>query len=383
MEIPDWKIHLKAVFQVIERVFTFLFMRFIKDKFLVKLLFLVIGVLPPLYIIGYITLYGLYFGSAKASILTLVMQYIPFNRFACLSVGLLFTGITAFIWWLYVSWRDRKKLGTKLHNLILIPALFVVLMHIGLMLFFATQDIMNREVLLKLLLIWTGPLTILLLVGIMKFLYHSLGVAIAGAIITMLVYLLIFKEVQSLLYYPFLLVGTWTMAKLLRKHHTNSFGVIWSGTLCFLLCLLYVCRTVWGVNVSPRVWIPVLASVVLSYGMSKWLHKIYIRWRERRNAQKKDNTALQFSHMADIGIYYWSITTLTVIPMAVFIMYTTGSYIGGILKQSAIYTDGTIRLGETSIPGNVVTSDSESLYISTPERTLKVVRPGNQSVVIE
>lgn len=377
--------YLNVIIGLINKIIAFILNYWISKHLLLRSIFLMVGVLPFLYVIGYITLYGLYFGGAKASILSLALQYVPFNRFACVSVGLLLTGLTAFIWWIYVLFRDRKKQKLKLSLIVLVVTIFLIMLHGHLLLFFVTQDFFNIDNLLKFSLIWTGPVTLFIILSIMRVIRNLYGLVLVAGVIMLIVYFHLVRDVSEETFYPFFIIGTGILTALLKRDHSNAIGITWLITLIFTVVVTYMgCKTL-GLEIYNNRWILLLLSIVLSYLLARVIYSTYQkrgRWLNK-NKSETDSLRLRFSNILDIGLYYWSVVILLVAPLIIFIIFSTGSYIGETLKISTIFVSGAIRIGNQDILGNVVSNDDDYMYISTPQRTLVVVRPGSQSVVIK
>jgi hypothetical protein len=355
------QVHIEKILGLINKVITLILSQWISKQLLLRSILIAAGVIPLLFVIGYITLYGLYFGGAKSSILSLAVEYVPFNRFACVAVGLLLTGLTAFIWWIYVLFRDRRQQKLKLSLIVLVVTIFLIMLHGHLLLFFVTQDFLNIDTFLKFSLIWTGPVTLFIILSIMKVVRNSYGLVLISSGITFLTYIHLISKVSVETFYPFIIIGIGISTALLKKGHKNGFGVTWFFTLIITVLFIIGCKSL-GLGTFKSRGLLLLSSIVLSYVLARVIYSIYQKKRKLNSSEPRRNSLrLRFSNILDTGIYYWSVVILLVAPLMIFILFSTGSY----------------------IRGNVISNDNDYIYISTPERTLVIVRPGGQSVIVK
>lgn len=72
-----------------------------------KVMLGLLGSFPLFYFMGYLILYGYFFGEADHSLLDVVIKSIPINRSSCYIAGFIFSGIVAF----FISTYKLKGLG--------------------------------------------------------------------------------------------------------------------------------------------------------------------------------------------------------------------------------------------------------------------------------
>lgn len=378
----EFKEYLLKVVEITNKAITFIITHWISRQILLRSFLLILGIMPLLYCIGYIILYGLYFGGAKSSILSLTLQYVPFNRFACISVGLLFTGFTAFIWWIYVLLRDRKKFKYKWSLIVFIISIFMVMMQGHLLLFFVTQDFLNLNHFMKFSLIWLGPVAVIIIWKIMKVVHDLYGLVLVSLGIMIFLHSLLTNEVTGETFYLFLIIGTGSMTALLKKYHTNRFGIIWFFTFIFTVMIISIAVIINGVEFDRIRWLFILLSLSFSFLFARII-EFLLKRREERMQINQGTMKLRFNNILDTGIYYWSVIILLIVPLTIFLIFSTGSYIGETLRMYNIYTSGTVTINEQIIQGDVISNDNEYMYVSTPQRTLLILHPGSQVIIVK
>ncbi|MED4781007.1 hypothetical protein [Brevibacillus choshinensis] len=268
LEIKEWG----------EKIISFLLTN--STVYILKVLLGVLGISQLLYLLGYLSLYGFFFGGSDNSLLDVGLKYVPFSYFLCVVTGIFIAGFVLF-YCTFIKLTFDKKIEIKetIITLILFPAA-VNLLYPG-------------------------------IVANAKFVYNS----------------------QNLLTFMF-------------------------------------------------VWIyPILITITL---VITW---VTIKFFKRLLGSNKgsDVNRKNFNFIQTI-IYFSCITSLVivlVVPLISLLTFSTGNSMGSILVDSRLYLNEEIKIKENIYSGKVVGSDSNYLYISTPNRKLLRITLDGETQIIK
>ncbi|KFN11674.1 MAG: hypothetical protein E7L01_15495 [Paenibacillus macerans] len=148
--------------------------------YLLKAALGLIGSIPIFYFIGYLLLYGYFFGGTDHSFLDVVMRSVPINRSSCYIAGFIFSGIVTF----FISIYKLKGLGKAFLIFGLLYFFFAPTVSL-LIILFSANFAFEFSVIIKFLLVWLLPVLTAVLIISASFLitilskhYKAIGLVI-------------------------------------------------------------------------------------------------------------------------------------------------------------------------------------------------------------
>jgi hypothetical protein len=290
-----------------------------------KAIISIIGLIPIFYVIGYLLLYGLYFGNSETSLIDIVIKFVPINKTACYIAGFIITGIIAF----FISIFMLKGLGKIF--LIAGAVYFILASTLSLLfIFFNANSNFNWSEISKLLLVWIGPLI--------------------GSI-------LIFISIK--------------LGNILSNHLKEVFSAIIISLVVFLF-----------IKKVDIVWLE-LSYMILSVFLSWFFILIFKRKKSnvedpKTSHQSKSSKKRSFKEFIYSIVLVISLIIVIIIPLFTSTMFFTGIYFGNVLELVKLLKEDQIKIGDNLYRGQIIATDSDYIYISDSNRKLiKLTSDGN------
>lgn len=279
-----------------------------------------LGAIPVFHYMGYLILYGYFFGAADHSLLDVLIKDVPISRSTCYIAGFIFTAISIF--WISSAFLYRH-VGKVFFIFSMLYFLFATSMSF-MFIFFSANSSFSIPVLGKFLLVWLSP-------------------ALVAAII-------------------------WGSNYLAQKSYMYAkeiiLGVLSAAVSFFLLRIL---NMIWIVLIY--IGLAVIFSVLFIY-ISKNCSKPKAEISADSDISSKkvmDFTLKEF--MAYISLVV-SLMIVIVFPLTSFVVFSTGNYLGFSLSTFDLLKSENILVKDSVIKGKLVSKDDDNLYISTTSRTL-------------
>lgn len=316
----DLVLHLKR-YHVIRTLNTNNWREFLSGNVFVlvlKAILAAIGTFPIFYLVGYLILYGYFFGQTDNALLDIVIKNIPLNRFSCYIAGFIFSGVVAY----FISLYRLKGVGLPFLIFGFAYFLFASSISLSLILINANSSFAISEI-FKIMLIWLIPIIVSLL-----------------------------------------LISIYYLANVVSKHYK----VICAVTIICSVIPIFLTRTL------GLVW-SILFYLVAAIMISALIIKLMERYPILNNAdnelrKKSDGFKFSLAEFFFFLLFVISLFIVIIIPMLCFILFSTGNYISSTLSLVGLTTNEEIRVKDTIINGKLVTEDEHYLYISTTSRTL-------------
>lgn len=285
---------------------------------ILKAILAAVGTLPIFYLVGYLILYGYFFGQTDNALLDIVIKSIPLNRFSCYIAGFIFSGIVVF----FISLFRLKGLGLPFLIFGFAYFLFASSISLSFILINANSSFSNFEI-VKIMLIWLAPIIVSLL-----------------------------------------LISMHYLAKVLSKHYI----IICSVTIICLLIPIFLTKIlglVWSI------FFYLVTTILISAGLIKLMERYPILNRTKKELrQQSSRYKFSISEFFFFLLFGTSLFIVIIIPMFCFILFSTGNYISSTLSIVGLSTNEEIRVNDTIIDGKLVAQNDHYLYISTTSRTL-------------
>ncbi|MDN4083289.1 hypothetical protein [Paenibacillus polymyxa] len=288
--------------------------------FVLKAILAAIGSIPIFYFIGYLILYGYFFGQTNHSLLDVVIKNVPLNRSSCYIAGFIFSGIVAF----FISLYKLKGIGKTFLIFGLIYFFFASTISLLLILFNANSSF-EILIMFKFLLVWFFPVLVSVLLISISFLVNVLSKH--------------YKTIGLML----------IICCFIPLISTKKFGLMWSLTLYLVIVIS-------------------LSAIVIKFIESDW--RSATKERSKKQKPNPEKFKFSFSEFLFFILFVISLFVVIVVPMLCFIMFSTGNYIGSTLSLVGLTTSEDIKIKDTLISGKLITEDDNYLYISTTSRTL-------------
>lgn len=279
-----------------------------------------IGAIPVFHYMGYLILYGYFFGAADHSLLDVLIKDVPISGSTCYIAGFIFTAIAIF--WISAFFLFRR-VGKMFFIFSMLYFLFATSLSF-MFIFFSANSSFSITVLGKFLLVWLSP-------------------ALVAAII-------------------------WSSTYLAKKSYMYAkeiiMGVIFAALSFFLLMVL---NTIWVVLIY--IGLAFLLSILfinISRKCSKPKAEINI---DSEVSTKKIRGFTLKEFLAYISLVV-SLMIVIVFPITSFVVFSTGNYLGFSLSTFDLLKSENIQVKDSEIEGKLVSKDDDNLYISTTSRTL-------------
>ncbi|HBU85169.1 MULTISPECIES: hypothetical protein [Paenibacillus] len=314
--------HLKT-YQIIKTVNLNNWMEFISGNifvFVLKAVLTAIGTFPVFYLIGYLILYGYFFGQTDNALLDIVIKNVPLNRFSCYIAGFLFSGVVAY----FISLYRLKGLGLTFILFGFFYFLFASTISLSLILINANSSF-NISIFIRFMLVWLIPLLVSLF-----------------------------------------LIAMFYLTNVISKHYKIILAVL---IICGLIPIIFakMFGLLWSLLVYSA-FVIILSSVIINI-----MERSPRTTLNRPNSdQKKKSTGFKFSfkEFFYFVLFVISLFIVIVIPMLSFIFFSTGNYISTTLDLVNLTASEEIQIKGTIINGKLVAEDDRYLYISTTSKNL-------------
>jgi len=288
--------------------------------FILKAFFAAIGTFPVFYIVGYLILYGYFFGQTENALLEIVMKNVPFSSISCYIAGFIFSGIVAF----FISLYRLKGLGIPFVIFGFIYFLFASTISLSLILINTNSSLSLPEI-LKFMLVWLFPI-------------------LASLLIIFIFYL----------------------TNILVKHY-KIIGIV---TISCSAIPIFLPRVL-GLFLSIIIYI--ISVILLSGVIIKFVERrphFSITKRKKVSRQNQANFKFTIAEFFFLILLATALIVVIIIPIFCFILFSTGNYISSTLSLVGLTRNEEIRINGTTINGKLVAENEHYLYISTTSRTL-------------
>lgn len=314
--------HLKT-YQIIKTVNSNNWIEFISGNifvFVLKAILTAIGTFPIFYLIGYLILYGYFFGQTDNSLLDIIIKNVPLNRFSCYIAGFLFSGVVAY----FISLYRLKGLGSTFVLFGIFYFLFASTISLSLILINANSSF-NISIFIRFMLVWLFPLLVSLFLIAMFYLTNVISK-----------------------HYKIILVML-VICAIIPVIFAKTFGLLWS-------LLVY------------SAFVIILSSVIINI-MER---SPRIKLNRPNSNEKKEPTGFKFTfkELFFFILFVISLFIVIIIPLLSFIFYSTGNYISTTLDLVNLTASEEIQIKGKVINGKLIAEDDRYLYISTTSKTL-------------
>lgn len=285
-----------------------------------KVMLGLLGSFPIFYFMGYLILYGYFFGETDHSLLDVVIKNIPINRSSCYIAGFIFSGIVAF----FISIYKLKGLGKLFQIFGLIFFIYSSTISLLYILFNANSSFEILEF-VKFLFIWFFPATVAVL-------------------------LLSARYLANILFKHYKVIGIVMIV-------VSLFPIFLSKQLGLILSLLLYFTIV----------------ITLSTLLIRITHKGWFPAGKKKSKKQKINPSkhtFSFNEFWFYILFVVSLLVVIIVPLLCFIMFSTGNYLGSALSIVGLTKSEDIRIKGTLLDGKLIAEDDNYLYISTSSRTL-------------
>jgi hypothetical protein len=348
----------------------------------------IVGLPNLIFILGYLLLYGLFFGGSEQSLIDIVINYVPFNYFTCILVGVVFIGVTIFFWAFLQIFKN--KLLPKLPS-ILVFLLFFFALNISLIMILMSQSYMEFSYFIKVFAIWIGPIVtaMILLIGYFlgKSFFNNYGLFIAAITFSYFVLILIYnanlldgmspslsKLISGLIIFILSILVYMVLDKF--NNNKNTHGIILG--LSFFIGDIF---SIFNTDIKLIMTI-IIITIIFCYVCYVIVRKIKVKKEiaQQTNSEiEKKNKMLTKEHFLVYFSLLGSLAISVLIPIIAMMVYSTGSYIGEVLKVTE-KNQPAKNLINNNLSGHIVAKDDIYLYISSPERKLVVIRLDNGNI---
>ncbi|OLS33397.1 hypothetical protein [Bacillus sp. MRMR6] len=354
---------------------------------IIRIAIWIVGVPNLIFIIGYLLLYGLFFGGSEQSLIEMVINYVPFNYFTCILVGVVFISVTIFFW--AFSQIFKNKLLPKL------PSFFVFLLfffglNISLILILLSQSYMEFSYFVKVFAIWFGPFVtaMVLIIGYSfgKSFFNNYGLIIAAITMSYFVLLLIYywncldgmsssltKLISGLIILLFSILIYFVLNKF--NDNKNKYGLI-LGISFFTGDAISIFST--DLNLIVAVIFIVFITILIGNLIFRKI-KLKKENDQYTNNEKTNKKTLTKEHFLVYFSLLGSLAISVLFPIVATMVFSTGSYIGEVLKVTG-NTQPSLNILNNNLSGQIVAKDDMYIYISSNERKLVVIRFENGNI---
>lgn len=293
-----------------------------------KTILAIIGTTPIFFYVGYLILYGYFFGDTDHSLLDVLIKSVPINRYACYGAGFVFSAFVLF----WMSIFNLKKLGWAFILTATIYFIFCFSLSILYILFTANSTFISKDLLNTFIAIWFFPLLVAVFI---IFLYYS--------------------------------------ALVFAKYHKSII-------VSFLFSLFTF--PLWRLSSLPLKWVMLICILELILS-SLSLILLFNRINCTKNKSKSKNIKSQevkkytFKEQVSYIILFVSFTIVIFIPFTSFLLFFTGNVLGSNFSTFSLIKQENITVGNASYSGKLISSDTNYLYISTNTRRLLMINKDN------
>lgn len=291
--------------------------------YILKALLVVIGTIPIFYYVGYLILYGYFFGDTDHSLLDVLIKNVPINRSACYIAGFIFSGLVAF-------WISITKLRKTGFGIIVFGIYFLFASSLSLLYFlFTTNSATSLVNLIYIFLaVWVFPLVTAIVLGISfffatKLLKYFLEV-IAGTVLSIITFaILILCKVE----------------------------LKWAILIC----------------VIEMISLSFLAILATTKSKFKW-------FRKKENVSKRQTSQkVTLKEFISYVLLVISLFIVVIAPIMSFIVFSTGNFLGSSLSTFSLFKSEDISIGDNYYNGKLISDNDKYLYISTNTRRLLII----------
>ncbi|WP_238650558.1 hypothetical protein [Paenibacillus piscarius] len=314
--------HLK-LYLIIENLTIRQWQQFLVGNLFVYALKVILGLLgsfPLFYFMGYLILYGYFFGATDHSLLDIVIKSIPINRSSCYIAGFIFSGIVAF----FISIYKLKGLGKSF--LFFSSIYFVCSSTISLLfILFNANSSFEVSELGRFSFIWFFPFAVSILILSARYIANII-----------------------LKYYK--IIGIVIIV-------SSPFPLFLSKQLGLILSLLLYLVIVIGLSIIS---IKIKQKGWLTAGKQK----------SKQQKGKPPKYTYSFVEFCFYILFVLSLFIVVFVPLLCYMMFSTGNYLGSALNIVGLTKSEDIRIKGTLLDGKLIAEDGNYLYISTSSRTL-------------
>lgn len=357
-------------------------------KYLLISLYTALGIPTLLFVVGYLILYGLYFGGSNSSLLDFSISYVPIHPIACLLTGMFVIALTLFVYSIVkIIVKEKNKKRRK--DWVLVSVIFFSVFHYILSVVLVTQSEENIHMnALKLLMLWILPITVALTIVFINFIYNHYGNLTFSVVLSIFVLLFIDNYLYELEGYILfsLIIGLSIVLMIYIRYATKTNNQrllllafsVFAGYLSGQIIISTIPQ-----NIRNILLLLLVISITTSifYFIFKGIRSTFAKEKKDMNLGKEEQIPKMTYSLSHL-VLLLTISFLFFAPIIGTILFSLGDYIGTTLKSSQLVSYEEIRVGDNEpIIGKVVATDSLFVFISQKDRTLKTIKlPNNVGV---
>lgn len=353
-------------------------------KYILISVYTILGIPTFLFVIGYIILYGLYFGGSDSSLLDFSISYVPIHPIACIFIGTFFVALTLFVYSVIkLIVKEESKKRTKEWIFLSVFPFFVFHYILSVVLVSQSEEDVHINV-IKLLMLWVLPITLALFAVFINFIANHYGNFFFSLIFSIIVFLYINNYVYSFKSYILisLIIGLsillMVFIRFVTKLSNPKLLLIAISLLAGYVSVEFLISTMpqHKINsLSVLVGVPLITCLL--FFLSKGLLSTFAKGKEDLAIEEEEHTNKMLG-LINYLVLLISVIFLFFLPIFGSLLFTLGDYIGSTLKNSHLVSYEEILVGnDEPIVGKVVAADSSYIYISEKDRTLKVIKLPN------
>jgi|GEM_PF-6549930 len=295
---------------------------------LFKSLFALIFSIPIFKYVGYLIIYGYFFGEANHSLLEITLKNIPLNQVSCYIIGFIFSGVVIF----FISLFKLKGLGKTFLLTGLIYFIVASTLSLSVIVFNASSNL-NIVLFTKFLIVWVTPLLVA------SFLVMS-------------------YKIGNIFMKHFKIIGIVTLINIFPAY----FLIIKFGFIQALAIIL--------LSITLFSFLSVKVFYFVNNKRSLAREKQEEKSTDKMEIAKQKRTYKEFVFAILLST---SIIIVIIIPMFCYSLFLTGNSIGSTLSLVGLTKSENIKIGSKTLKGNIASQDNEFIYISTVTRKLLII----------
>ncbi|MDT0161607.1 hypothetical protein [Bacillus sp. AG4(2022)] len=313
--------------------------------------------------------------------LDISVTYVPINKITCVFTGLFFIALMSLFYILIIYIRNEQNFKKRI-GIIFVSILFLLTVHIALSIILVSPAMNTIHInILKLSILWLLPLVMALVFAFTNFIAMNFIKVAFSVVLSALTILFINNHIMTMPLEVLISLIIFTTAILLMifKFVNNQPLFIWG--FGFIVSYVFVEGFFAFYLISYSNWIILLLSILIfSTLIGYLLYKLFNTDGKEDSKIKEAINPPQRSKknpfdLIKVIVLISSLLILVILPLIGLTLFTLGDYVGDTLDQAGLISYEEINFVDyETVTGKVVSTDSNNIYVSQKNRTLRVIK---------
>ncbi len=311
------------------------------------------------------------------------ITYVPINKTACIFTGLFFSALVSLLYILIYKIYNEEIIRRRT-GFLLLSLMFFIAFQFTLSIILVSQNVGSMLTnVLQLTQVWLLPIVMALGIVFGNFIVENFGNITFSLVFATILVFFYNNYISSMTYdliITLIIIITIVLICILKWLLNLKNDQLFFLALCLFISTVTVEVFFAFFNFNFKIFIYIVGELIFTSVLYLFFYRfIFSKATESENLYDgnigKDNEKMSFRNYVNSFYPILSVIILIALPMLSMFLFTIGNHVGHTLEDAHLLSYEDIALDQNNVViGKVISADSTLMYISNPDRTLKVIK---------